>query len=176
MSSRSDFSLSAPRHSCISISEVRSLAQVDTLIMPLMEAAHVESRYAVSSFNHVRCRKYYQHTVLADPDHYALVSVSSASGPVGFLQLGCSYLYWTEIRVAVISLLFTLPEFRRTLAGARALLRLLEFAAQWSRRRRIDEIQIQVTSGTRLRAIDRAVRRMGFDVVGGNYVWSLPSS
>ena len=160
--------------SSVSLSEIRTTSELDDLFIPLFELAHQESRYASAPFNAVRCRSYYEHSILTDSNHHAAVVALFDARPVGILQLSCNYLYWTDIRVAVISIIFVLPSFRRTLAGARAFLSLLDYAASWSRLRRIDEIQIQVTSGTRLLSIDNSVRRMGFKQVGGNYVWPLP--
>ena len=166
--------MSGRASSRISISEVHTAEGVDDALT-LMEAAHCESRYAAFPFDPGRFRKYHQMTTLTNRDHYTLALVCSGSDPVGLVHIGCSHLYWAKLRVAVISIVFVLPQYRRTLAGARAFLALLEYAAHWSRARCIDEIQIQVTSGTRLESIDSAVRRMGFRQVGSNYVWPLPS-
>ena len=152
--------------------EVRRAPELDAAAA-LMRLAHVESRYGGSPFNAARFRRYHASTTLSDPDRHVLVLAYMGERAVGQLSVTCSYLYWTDVRVAVAGLVYVVAEHRRTLAGGRTFRRLLGFAADWAKARRVDEIQLQVNAGVRVHAIDAALRRTGFIAVGGNYVLPL---
>ena len=153
----------------LSLVEVRGAAEVE-VAAGLMRRAHEESRYSGSPWNGGRFRRYHEATTLADPDRYGHVLAHLGGRAVGQLTVTASYLYWCDRRVAVVGLVYVVREHRRSLAGGRTFRRLLDFAVDWARARRIDELQVQVSAGVRLEAIDGAVRRLGFAAVGGTYV------
>ena len=139
----------------------------------LMRRAHHESRYAESTFNGARFYRYHEATTLAEPDRYALVLAYLESRPVGQLSLTCSYLYWADLRVATVGLVYVVPEHRESLAGGRTFRRLLAWAIDWARARRIEEFQVQANAGVRIEAISSALERFGFRSVGGCFALPL---
>ena len=151
---------------------VRNSGDLD-LAAELMLSAHEESRYSSSVFNGGRFRRYHEATTLRDTDRYAMAIAFLGQRPVGQLTVACSYLYWADRRVAVVGHAYVVPGHRRSLAGGRTFRRLIEWANDWARARRIDEVEFSVNAGVRVEAVSSALERLGFRPVGGNFALPL---
>ena len=98
-----------------------------------------------------------------------LVAVDSTGKPVGGLLGKIERHFFSEQIVASVIQYNVLPEKRMTGAG----LKMLTAFKQWAENRGAVELAVGINSGTNLKQLDRFLRKLGFQMTGGNYSMGL---
>lgn len=104
--------------------------------------------------------------------HCFIVAVDTSGCPVGWI-IGCieQHFFSSQLIASIINI-GVLPERRMSGAGVR----LLSAFRKWATNRGAVELMAGVNSGIDQKRQDRFLRRIGFDLVGGNYAMDLRSA
>ncbi len=138
-------------------------------IPPFVELARIfcaNTRFHTYDFNHERMAANFK-AVIDNPrgTHCFFVAEDSQGRPVGGL-IGCvESHFFSDKLVASIIHYDVLPEKRMGGAG----LKLLTAFKKWAENRGAFELSAGVNSGTDLDKMDRFLRKLGFQCMGGNY-------
>ena len=127
--------------------------------LPLMLAAHEESRHREYPIDPERRRRLLAKRFLADRTRYGFLIARYGGRPVGMLICVAERLHFTDATVASCLAFYVLGEHRRSLLGGRIALKLLDAGRRWALNRRAVELQLHVTSGVH---IVQTVRGFGY--------------
>ena len=142
--------------------------------LPLMLAAHEESRHREHPIDPERRRRLLAKRFLADRTRHGFLVARYGGRPVGMLTCVAERLHYTDVTVVSCLSFYVLAEHRRSLLGGRVALKLLDAGRRWAMNRRAVELQLHVTSGVHIGQTDRVFRKFGFRQTGGNYTLGLP--
>lgn len=97
--------------------------------------------------------------------HCFIVAEDSEGKPVGCL-IGCAERHFFSDQVVASVIQYSLlPEKRMTGAG----LKMLTAFKKWAENRGASELAVGINSGTNLKQMDSFLRKLGFQLTGGNY-------
>ena len=141
--------------------------------LPLALEAHKESRHRGLPFDSVRRFRFVAERFLDDPVRFGFLIARNRERPLGMLTCFAQKLHFSDVMGVSCLSFYVLSEYRRTLLGGRVAMALLQAGRRWAMNRRAVEFQVHVTSGIQIVRTDRAMRRLGFRQVGGNYALEL---
>lgn len=145
-------------------------------IRPLTLAFHEESHFGDIPLS-VTKRDSLLDRALTDGDRFAVLIAAYDDRPVGFLYCSINeYVVGEGDLIATILSFFIAREFRSSIIGARAAVRLLKGAIRWSEMRDAREVLIHATAGIDVRRADRFFRKAGFGVLGASYYLPLKAN
>ena len=142
-------------------------------LRPLTLELHAESRFSEIPCSQKKHDDLFTH-VLDEPERYAMLIAECHSEPVGYLFCVVGeYLIGYRDLLATVYAFYVRRQYRSSLLGGKAALRLLRGTVKWSKARQVKEIMLHVTSGIDIRRTDKFLRRAGFEVIGANYALQL---
>ena len=144
-------------------------------IGPLTVAFHTESHFGDIPFSEEK-RDRLLARALDRPDRFALLIAAYDDRPVGFLYCSISdYVVGRDDLITTILSFYIGGEFRNSIIGARAAVRLLKGAVRWSEARAAREVLVHATAGIDVTRADRFFRKAGFGILGASYFLPLRS-
>lgn len=139
-------------------------------IVELVPKFQANTRFRSYDFNPQRVRDNLRVAIENPRGTHCVFVVENAEGePVGGL-IGCvEKHFFTDQMVASVIQYNLLPENRMGGAG----IKLLTAFKKWAENRGAFELAVGITSGTDLKQMDRFLRKLGFQMTGGNYSMAL---
>lgn len=134
----------------------------------LARRVHAESAFADLPFDEMRVRKGIERG-LGAPDRHCLLQAEFEEEMVGYLHGVANRHYFSNALGATIMSYYVVPEHR----GTTAAVKLLHGFRRWERQRGAVRLHVGVTSGVTIERTDRLMKRLGFHLVGGNYMLKL---
>jgi len=142
-------------------------------VLPLTKAFHDESHFSDIPFS-TQKRDRYLATALDRSDLCALLIAGYRERPVGFLYCAVNeYVVGSDELITTILSFYISREFRSTIIGARAAVRLLKGAIRWSEARNAREVLVHAMAGIDVSRADRFFRKSGFGILGASYYLPL---
>lgn len=142
-------------------------------LRPVSLEFHAEARFRDIPYSHKKRDDLFAQA-LNKPNRFALLIAEYGEQPVGFLFCAVGeYIVGYQDLITTVYSFYVRKQYRSTLIGGKAALRLLNGVVKWSKPRRVREIMIHVTSGIDIQRTDKFLRRTGFGVVGANYALRL---
>lgn len=103
----------------------------------------------------------------SSPENYCCIVAENGSNIVGWLNgLIATPYEWSPMRVAAQRILYVAPE-ARSLKVVRGLIRAY---VSWAEARGVTRQLIGIGNGLNLEKVDRFYRRLGFELIGGQYL------
>ena len=133
-------------------------------LVELGREAHVESRYAWLSYSPERVWDQIDKAIQRN-DHCCLVAHDGKHEPYGFLHGYTEEYFFARARAARLQFLYILPKRR----GGLDAIKMLTGFRQWAIKKEVVEIRIDAAMGVETSRTDRLFKRLGFQMVGGNY-------
>lgn len=134
----------------------------------LARRIHGESGFADLPFDAEIVRKSIERG-LAEPKRHCLLQAEFGGETVGMLYGVANRHYYSAAIGATIMSYYVVPERR----GTTAAIKLLHGFRRWARQRGAVRLYVGVTSGMAIERTDRLLRRLGFQVMGGNYMLKM---
>lgn len=157
--------VSSDRHSGMRV-RLADPSDIPALLV-LGRAMHAESRYGIYPFDEARAVAAARRA-LAEPGRHAVLVAERAGAMIGYCHVAASEFLFSAEMGSTLQLLYVLPDKRGSLAAVK----LLHAARRWARLAGAREILFGASSGVAIARTDRMMRRLGFTVVGGNYMLS----
>lgn len=151
----------------ISITRVTTPDQVAALL-PLGQRAHTESAFRSIPLD-LEKRRAFALRAIQLPHEHLILSANRDDNPVGYLIAANSGFFFAQTSAVSVTTIYVTPEHR----GSSAALKLLSAVRKWAQEREAQHVFLHVTSGVRPVQTDRALRKLGFSFLGGNYMLSL---
>ena len=136
--------------------------------MALGELAHGESGFSFATYDADKLRKSCE-KALADKGRYGLLMAERDGEAVGMLVGQMGEYFFSRDMAATAIVYFVRPENR----GGMAAIKLLHGFRRWASARKACQLMINVTSSAQVARTDRLMKRLGFQVTGGNYALRL---
>jgi len=133
-------------------------------LVELGREAHVESRYAWLSYSPERVWEQIDKAIQRN-HHCCLVAHDAKQEPYGFLHGYAEEYFFARARAARLEFLYILPKRR----GGLDAMKMLAGFRQWAVKKEVVEIRIDSAMGVETTRTDRLFKRLGFQMVGGNY-------
>lgn len=147
---------------------VTERAEMEAL-RPMVRAAHEETIFGDIPFSDAKFDKFADRAA-RDPKRYGVIVAERGGKCCGFLHCAAGeYMMGEGALLTTVLALHVRPEIRSSLLGGKAAVRLVRAVKKWSQARGAERVMFHVTSGLRMRELDRFFRRSGIIRNGGNY-------
>jgi len=149
-----------------------SFATLEDIDATVEMASHMikETRYKSYEFNGERFGSTLKGIIESERGAHCLLIASNADGNVVGTLIGCVEQHiFSDEPVASVVVLGVLPKYRMGGAG----LKLLTAFKKWAENRGAIEMTAGVSSGVDLARMDSFLRKLGFQLTGGNYSMAL---
>ncbi|MGJ8528312.1 hypothetical protein [Maritalea sp.] len=131
---------------------------------------HGESRYAHLAFSEEKFIRAFTKAI-RNPHDTLAIYVQYRGETVAVLNAGAGdYYLGVGGRMVTIYVMYVSAKVRHTLLGGKVGVKLLRIVSDWAKSQHAKEIHIHSTSGIEPERTDKLLTRMGFKVIGGNYV------
>jgi hypothetical protein len=162
-------------HALRSLAAILAKAETLSEILALeciAKEAMAESRFKGAEFS-VEKFTMAAERAAADTSRHGVLIAARSDSPIGFAYCNVGEpLVETGLLITTVQVLYVGKSTRDTLLGGKAANALLNGVLSWSKSRRTEELLIHTTSGIKADVNDRFLRRRGFQVVGGSYVYT----
>ncbi|MEP0520990.1 MAG: hypothetical protein ABJO09_14185 [Hyphomicrobiales bacterium] len=134
---------------------------------------HAESRYAHLQFSEEKLTRAFSRAI-NNPSNTLSIYIQCDGETVGIVQAAAGD-YYLGIGGRIVSVLnlYVSRRIRGTYLGGKVGVKLLRVVSEWAGTQRAEEIHIHSTSGIDPLRTDKLLTRMGFEVIGGNYMARL---
>jgi len=142
-------------------------------VSALAKADHEESFFSYIEFSEIKFNTLFDKAV--ESPHFCFGAVAESRGALqgfAYATLG-EYFIGDEARIVSVHVLFVKASIRDSLAGGKIAIRLLKSLQYWGRERQANAVMMHVTSGVKVKATDRFLRKLGMQTLGGNYILNL---
>lgn len=126
---------------------------------------HAEGAYNVHPYSQERAKAFLLRTINEEQGHHVSIMAEKDSELIGGLVGYMARVFYSEDIAASALAFFVVPEWRNSLAAVK----LLHGFKRWAKAGNADAVSVHVTSGVKMKETDRLLKRLGFEMVGGNY-------
>lgn len=133
-------------------------------LVELGREMHVESRYAWITFSADRVWSRLE-AMLRDKNTCCFVAYDERENPIGFLLGTVERYAFATLSTGSLRYIYVLPAHRGGLLG----IKLIHGFRKWALGKDVVEIHLDAHFGIDIGKTDRLFRRLGFQMVGGNY-------
>ncbi|MGB8338661.1 MAG: hypothetical protein WCD07_03155 [Burkholderiales bacterium] len=138
-------------------------------IVELGKAIHAESRYRTLGYDPVKLNRMFS-GIISSPKGTHCCFVAEHQGQISGVMIGCvEECFFSNDRVANSILIYVDPKRR----GGSTALKFIHAFRNWAVNRNAVELSLGVASGVTIDRTDRFLKRLGMQMVGGNYTLSL---
>lgn len=130
---------------------------------------HEQGRFGHLPFDEARFSATMKMLIEAQGSHCLFVSDDQEHCPCGVLAGKIDYYYFSSQPVAQLILYWVHPGHR---SGSMAIKLMMAFR-KWAENRKAAELVVGVTSGEDIERTDRFLKKIGFQLTGGNYAMPL---